>query len=494
MGFQAGYLDPVRIRFANWQPDLYGLTNDGQQDIKNVYPTGKGGYAPVQALSAISTTGLTARCQGAFAAQDSTGTTNSFAADATKLYKQVAGVYTDVSKATGYTVSTTDLVEFAQFGQNVISTQLGNPPQNYLMGTSALFADLGGSPPSARHITTVGDFVVLANTSNDTAEVYWSGFNNSAQWTKGTNQCDAQTLPSGGWIQRITGGKSGYIFQEFAVTHMIYAGGDVIFQLDTILECPGLVTPGALAKVGDDHYYYSQNGFYHFNNGAFEPIGDDKVNIWFAAHLQSGTSSLITASADPSSKYVFFSFVSTDATDASHPDTLLIYNRFAKEFSYAKIDHELIYGAKTEGYTLESLSAVYPILENVPVSFDSRQWTGGASYLGAFNTSHNLCSLTGSNLAALIETGDFEGAQGMRSSITGAQVACDTSSATLLIRSRERFADSVTDTASAAMETNGEFGILSDGRFHRAQISIPAATTWTYATGIDIEAQPAGEI
>lgn len=484
----------MRIRFANWQPDLYGLTNSGQQDIKNVFPTGQGGYAPVQALSAISTTPLSAKCQGAFAAQDSTGTTNSFAGDGTKLYKLVAGVYTDVSKVGGYSVSTTDLWEFAQFGQNVIAAQIGNGPQNYLMGTSALFADLGGSPPNARHIAVVGDFVVLGNTTNSTSEVYWSGFNNSAQWTKGTNQCDSQTLPSGGWIQKITGGKSGWIFQEFAVTHMIYTDGDTIFQLDTIDQCPGLFAPGALAKVGDDHYYYSQNGFYRFNNGQFEPIGDDKVNNWFAAHLQANTSSLISASADPSSKYVFFSFVSTDATDASFPDTLLIYNRFAKEWAYAKINHELIYSAKTEGVTLEQLSAIYPVLENVPVSFDSRQWTGGASYLGAFNTSHNLCSLTGSNLAALLETADFEGVQGQRSIITNVQVATDTSAATVIVRSRERLADALTDTSSTAMQSNGDFPVLSEARLHRVQVSIPAATTWTYATGVDPTALPAGEI
>lgn len=484
----------MRVKFQNWQPDLYGLTNQGQQDIKNVYPTGQGGYAPVQALSALSTTGLTAKCQGAFAAQDTTGTTNSFAGDATKLYRLSAGAYSDVSKVGGYAIPATDLWEFAQFGQNVLATQIGNAPQNYLMGSSVLFADLGGSPPSARHIATVGDFVVLGNTSNSTSELFWSGFNNSAQWTPGTNQCDSQTLPSGGWIQKITGGKSGWIFQEFAVTHMIYRGDDTIFQLDTIDQCPGLVTPGALAKVGDDHYYYSQNGFYHFNNGQFSPIGDNKVNNWFSSHLQANTSSLITASADPSSKYVFFSFVSTDATDASHPDTVLILNRFAGEFSYVKIDHELIYPAKSEGLTLEQLSAIYPDIETVPVSFDSRQWTGGASYLGAFTTGHQLGSLTGSNLAALLETADFEGAQGRRSIITSVQVACDTSAATVVIRSRERMPDALMDTASSSMETNGEYAVLSEGRLHRVRVTIPEATTWTYATGVDPVAEQAGEV
>jgi hypothetical protein len=482
----------VKIKLANWQPDLQGLTNQGQQDIKNVYPTGQGGYAPFQDIMAISTTGLSAKCQGAYAAQDSTGTTNSFAGDATKLYKLTAAAYADVSKVGGYSVSSTEGWEFAQFGQRIIATEISDPVQYYDMASSALFANLAGSPPQARHVAVVGDFVVLFNTTNDPAEVYWCGFNNSAQWTKGTNQCDSQTLHGGGWGHRITGGKSGWLFQEYAITQMVYSGDATIFQFNTIADAPGLVAPGALAKVGEDHFYYSQNGFMRFNNGGFEPIGDEKVNAWFAAHIQPSTTSLISASADPSSKYVTFSFVSTDATDASHPDTLLIYNRFAKEWGYVKVSHELIYPAKTEGYTLETLSTAYPILENVPVSFDSRQWTGGASYLGAFTTGHQLAGFSGSNLAATLESADFEGVPDRRSLITSVRLACDTSAATVKIRSRERFADSMTDTAASSMETNGDFAVLSDARVHRVQITIPAGTTWTYATGAEVDVQDAG--
>lgn len=484
----------MKVRFQNWQPDLQGLTNSGQEDTKNIYPTGQGGYAPVKDAVAISTTGLNAKCQGAFAAQDSTGTTNSFAGDASKLYKLTAAAYADVSKSGGYSVATTDQWEFAQFGQRVIATEYNDAVQYYDMGSSSLFANLAGSPPNSRHIAIVKDFVVLGNTTNSPSEVFWSGFNNSAQWTTGTNQCDSQTLTSGGWIHRIMGGEVGWIFQEHAIVRMTYVGPPVIFQLDPIDRAPGLVTPGAIHKVGDDIFYYSQYGFMRFSNGGFEPIGDSKVDNWFRDHIAPNTTSLITASDDPSGKYIFFSFVSTDATDASHPDTVLIYNRLAKEWAYAKISHELIYTALSEGYTLETLSTAYPVLEDVPVSFDSRQWTGGTSYLGIFTTGHQLGSLTGDNLAAVMKTADFEGAQGMRSIITNVQAACDTSSATVLIGSRERFADSVTNTSSSAMETNGDFAVLSEGRFHRATLSIPAGTTWTYATGLEIDTTPAGSL
>lgn len=485
----------MRIRFANWQPDLQGLTNPGQQDIKNVIPTGGGGYAPVKDLAAISTTGLNAQAIGAFAAQDSTGTTNSFAGDASKLYKLSAGVYSDVSKSGGYAVAGTERWEFAQYGTRVIATEISDPVQYYDMASSSLFANLGGSPPQARHVAVVRDFVVLGNTATSPAQIAWSGFNNSAQWTAGTNQSDAQTLQGGGWVHRIVGGEAGYIFQEHAITRMTYVGPPAIFQFDLVEQARGLLTPGALVTVGAVTFYRGQDGFYSFDatNGS-QNIGNSKVDNWFASVLQSNTSSLITAAADPANKLAIFSFVSTDATDPSHPDTLLFYNWMTQEWAYAKVAHELIYPAFTEGFTLESLSAVYPNIETVPVSFDSRQWTGGLSYLGAFTTGHQLASFSGSNLAALMETSDQEPVPGQRSLITNARPLCDTSAATVLMRSRERFADSVTDTVAAAMQTNGDCPLLSSGRWHRAQLAIPAGTTWTYATGLDIDAQPDGEM
>jgi hypothetical protein len=483
-----------RLPFANWQPDKQGLTNEGTQDIKNVYPTG-GGYAPFKGLSALSTTGLNAAALGAIAAIDSTGTTKSFAGDSSKLYLLSMAAFGDVSKGGGYTVGGTERWEFCQFGQRVIATQIGDVPQYYDLGSSSVFADLAGSPPQARHIAVVRDFVVLANTVNSPNEVAWSGFNNSGQWSAGTNQSDKQTLQGGGWVQAVVGGASGRIYQEHAITRMSYVGPPLYFQFDTIEEKRGLAAPSAIVTVGSVDYFWSQDGFYSYDpsNGC-TAIGNEKVDNWFNTHLLSNTFSQITAGVDPVNKLVLFSFVSTDATDTSHPDTVLIYQWTKQEWSYAKIDHEMIYSALSEGWTLEQIGAAYPSIETVPVSFDSRVWTGGAAYLGAFTTGHQLGSFTGSNLAALLETADFEGIPGRRSILTTVVPFCDTANATAVIRSRERFADAVTDTGASAMQSNGEIPVLSSGRYHRVQISMPAADTWTYATGVDPQFEDDGEI
>lgn len=485
----------MRVPFANWQPDLQGLSNTGQQDTRNVYPTGGGGYGPVKSLMDVSTTALASQCLGAFTGQDSNGVANAFAGDTSKLYRLVTGAWTDVSKVGGYSAAARERWEFAQFGERIIATQITDPVQYYDMGSSSLFANLPGSPPSARHIGVVRDFVVLGNTVNSPNEVAWCGFNNTGQWTPGTNQSDTQTLQEDGPIRRIIGGEVGVIFQERAITRMLYVGPPTYFQFDRVEQARGVLAPGAIATVGTTSFYRGLDGFYSFDpaNGS-QPIGHDKVDLWFANNLQTDTFDLITAAADPLRKLVVFSFVSADATDASHPDTLLFYHWVSKEWAYAKIQHEIVFPALSQGLTLEGLSAIYPNIDTlVPFSLDSSVWAGGSAYLGMFSTAHQLATQTGPNLAALIETGDMEPVKGKRSLITNTLPLCDTSAATVLMRSRERFADTVVNTNSSDMMNNGDCPLLSEGRFHRAQLSIPAGIDWTYATGIDVDAQDAGE-
>lgn len=483
-----------RIPLAKWTPDLFGLANPGQTDAKNVFGTGSG-YAPVKALSAISMTGLNAKAIGALSAQDSTGTTQTFAGDATKLYKLTDATFADVSKAGGYSVSGTERWEAVQYGQRVIFTQIGDVPQKFDLGSSSVFANLGGSPPQARHIAVVRDFVVVGNTTNSPQEVRWSGFNDSEGWTAGTNQSDAQTLQGGGWVQGIIGGEVGYIYQERAITRMTYEGPPLYFRFDLLEDKRGLAAPGSLIRTGSQMYFYAQDGFYMKDGDAPSvPIGNQRVDDWFAAHIQPNTITAITSGADPANKLIYWSFVSTDASDTSHPDTLLIYNWQNQEFSYAKVDHELIFPALTEGYTLESLGAVYSSIETVPLSLDDRAWTGGSVYLGAFNTTHNLARFGGSNLAATVQTSDFEGAAGKRSIITNLTPLTDSPDMTAIIRSRERMSDSLTDTSSGTMLANGDIPIISSGVFHRVQLNIPAAAVWTFVNGLDVDAQDDGDL
>jgi hypothetical protein len=482
-----------RIPLAKWTPDQFGLANPGQTDVKNCYASGSG-YVPLGAPMALSTTPLAGRALGAISAQDATGAIDTFAGDTTKLYLLAGTTFNDVSIVTGYSVVSGDRWQFLQYGQRIIATQISNNPQYYDMGVSTLFANLGGSPPKAKYICGVRDFVVLGNTINSPQQLAWSGFNDSAGWTPGTNQSDTETLQGGGWINGMVGGEVGYIFQERAITRMTYIGPPLYFQFDLLEDGRGLAAPGSLIRVGSQMFFYAQDGFYVKDGDSLSTsIGSQRVDDWFAAHCQPSKFEFMTASADPANKLVIWSFVSTDAANATNPDTLLFYNWNNQEWSYAKVNHEMLFPALTVGLTLEQLSALYPNLETVPLSLDDRAWTGGASILAAFDTTHNLANFGGAPLAASLTTADFEGVEGKRSIIVNTRPLSDASSMTVTCESRERFADTVVNTAAATMQSNGDVPLLSSGRFHRLKLDIPAGANWTFMNGLDVDAVDDGE-
>lgn len=476
----------MRIPFAPWAPDQASFGGPGTINVKNVYPVVKG-YKPIFDLVAFSTNALDGKAIGAFSATDDTGTTHTFIGTVDKLYTLSGNAFVDISKAGGYNVSAEDGWKFAQFGSIVIAVSPSNAPQYFDMDSSSLFDDLAGSPPEARAIAIVRDFVLLGNTTTSAQQLQWSSFNNCKEWSPGTNQGDTQQMFDGGWVQAVTGGEVGGIFQERAITRMSYVGPPLIFQFDQVISNIGVTAPRSVIKVGNNIYFWGTNGFYSTDLNSVTPIGNERVNRWFTGVVQPDTLTSITAGSDPVNNLIYWSFVSTSSPDGVSPDMLLIYNWAIDQFTYAALSVDLIYSGLSEGFTLEQLSAIYPNLETVPLSFDSRAWTGGNQTLLAVNSSHQLCSFSGSALAATIATPEFEAVPFSRSQITNVRPLCDTAAATISILSREKLADSQATLTASTMQSNGDIPTRAAGRYHTAQLNIPYGTTWTYALGLDVD-------
>ncbi|HZC81908.1 MAG TPA: hypothetical protein VE222_09375, partial [Nitrospiraceae bacterium] len=192
---------PIR----EWTPDLPNL-GGGEVTALNVIPW-QGSYKSFPSM-AIYSNALTARCQGAYFMRDSAANVYNFAGDATKLYKLGTATYADASGAT-YATAIDDWWEFTTWGQTVIATNYADVPQVITLG-GGTFSALGGSPPKARHIAVIKDFVVLGNVTDGTAapnRVKWSALNDSTDWTISTStQSDEQDIQGdGGWVQKIIG-------------------------------------------------------------------------------------------------------------------------------------------------------------------------------------------------------------------------------------------------------------------------------------------------
>jgi hypothetical protein len=362
------------------------------------------------------------------------------------------------------------------------------------MGTSSLFADLAGSPPTAQLCTVVRDFVVLANDANSPHEVIWSGFEDSTTWTSNVKQSDSQTLQDNGIITAITGGDVGYVFQQHQITRMSYVGPPLYFQFEAVVQARGCAASGSCLNLGGNIFFWDGNGFFLFDGNTTTPIGAEKIDNWFSANLAPNTQQYISSSFDASNKLILWSFVSNAASDRTTPDSILAFHWPSQRWSYILQKHDMIFHGLTQGTTLEGLNSLFATLEAVPISLDSPVWQGGALATLAFNTSHFLAQFQGTSLQAVVNTSEFEPVKERRAMVTNARPLTDTTSATVVVQSRERLADNLNTSQPSSMQSNGDTPVFASGRYHRLQATIPAGVSWTYIQGFDIDAVDDGLI
>src|SRR5262245_45656952 len=186
------------VAWGEWKPDISSYDVTSTENINNVFPRGDG-YGPIPAVAAW-TGALGAACRGAFLALNSDGSIVLFAGTSDKLYKLDNSTLTwsDVSKVGGYTLGSAAQWQFVQSGLDVVALNANDPPQLYTIGTSALFANLGGSPPQAAYGAMVNEYLVLSGLLSTPYRIQWSGTGNIASWTAGTGGSDVQDFADGG--------------------------------------------------------------------------------------------------------------------------------------------------------------------------------------------------------------------------------------------------------------------------------------------------------
>lgn len=483
------------IEFGEYTPDAPIFGSAGSANIQNVIPQEKG-YKQLNSLSSYSTA-LAAYCRGAFSAMDNTGNVSTYAGTAAKLYRLVSSTMTDTSKGGGYNCAVDSYWEFAKWGNKCIATNFDDNPQIITMGGSA-FADLTGTPPKARHVTAVRDFVVFGNTFDGTDgsvpnRLRWSGLNDETAWTVSvTTQSDYQDLQgNGGWVQNIFGGDRGVVFQERAIWLMTYVGSPVVFQFDQVEEARGAFLSRGTIKVGSVIYYVADDGFYAFSGGQSIPIGKGKVDKTFLADLNQSYRHRVTCAAFPSDKVVVWSYPGSGSANGT-PNKLLLYNWASNKWAAASFSHEMLFRAMTLGVTLDGLDALYSQLDTIPFSLDSKVWMGGNLQMAGFDTSHKLAYLTGTALDASLDTSEYQAIPGKRAEITEVVPVIDGGTHTVQMGTRETQASSVVWGSVSPENASGVCPVRSNSRYHRARVAVTGG--FTDAIGVDVtKVAPAGE-
>jgi hypothetical protein len=501
------------IPFGELAPDQAVLGLEGSRLVNGAVPLTERSYGPFNELSSI-TGALTARCQGAISVRSSDGTVHVFAGDATKLYKLNGDGVTwdDVSRASGYTTGADQRWYFVQMGDRIIATNYADEIQTYVIGTSALFANLSATAPKARFLAVVKGFLVAADTwdSSDGYKqnrVWWADHDDPTNWpTPGTAaaaaaQSDFQDIQFGGGINGIVGGcggRDGVIFLQSAIVTMDYVGGGVVFAFSDAERNRGTTTPGSIINVGIFAGYIGEEGFNLFDGARSIPIGLNKVDRFifdgdaalFSGGVDQTSLHRICVAADHKRKLIFWGLPANGGT--GDPLVMLVYNWGIGRWGLVGDSTEFFFTGYTPGYTLEGLDAISTNIDTgIPYSLDSSAWMGGRPLLAGFDLSHKFGYFNGDTITATFYTGE-KTARGKRFFVRGARPIYDGPEASVGIGAYYR------DTQNASLSGNPGAGKVAPGangvcplrvsaRYVRFLMQIDATTSWTHAQGVEAD-------
>lgn len=480
------------VPFGKWRPDVFELDTGVAGDVNGVLP-GSNSKLPWPALEAYSEA-LPGPIRGGCFTRAQDGSIAIYAGTATRLYRFV-GVgrpWADVSQH-DYALPEGDRWSFAQFGSKLIAVNVADNPQDLNIDTGAAAVDLAGSPPKARRVATIGDHVWLLSISDNPSMAVWSGTNDAEWWTLGERDCDEQLFPDGGDITGITTMETGLIFQQGVVRRFSPTIDRRIYTFNQIDDSKGLVSPDSLVTTAGAAYYLSTKGFVATDSsGATLPIGFEQVDGWFKKRVDNTNLYSIIGCADPLQSRIFWLF-SSNAASASLMDTCLCYDIKLQEWTYAEFEaYQMLSGASI-GMSLEEIDSLGFNLDSLPFSLDSRKFAGGAPLLAGFDGEGRIGFFTGANMAARVETGEFQPVPMRRSFIRGVQPLTDAQTAEVSIGSRENQQYSRQWSAPSQINLQGWAPTRVSGRYHRIRLDIPAGASWSHLAGVEVDTVQDGQ-
>ena len=130
-------------------------------------------------------------------------------------------------------------------------------------------------------------------------------------------------------------------------------------------------------------------------------------------------------------------------------------------------------------------------LDSINIALDTDFWSGGQLYLGAIDSNFKAAIFSGTENEGTLETRELELFPGHRSSITNIRPIVDATS-TVTVKSRERLADTATESSSSTMVSSGDNPVRQSGRYFKIKVITPSGSVWSHAQGVDINATKIG--
>lgn len=477
------------IPFGPWAPDQPYLEG-ALADAVNVIPYGEK-YRALPTASPISVSAVAGTVVGGFGARLVDGNAQVYVGTTTALNQRNGATWTDVSVMGGYSL-TTGRWEFTQYGSDVYAISLESVLQKQTGGVSAFAAVSGG--PKAACIANVRQWVVVGDVDESGTlvphKVRWCQINDPDSWTiSEAAQSGSQLLDAkDGRVMSIKGGEYGLIFQQHAITRMVYAGAPIVWQFDKIDSRNGCEVAGSAVQVGRTTYFLSHDGW-RMTDGSGESvnIGDGLVNNWFRSTLDTGYKSKIKGAYNPDWRCVVWVFPSTNGGGAN--DSMLLFHVGKQRWAHGSYGAQVIFEGATSSVTLEGLDAYFATLEDVSPSMDDPFWVGGEpKFLGVSSGLLEAYDNTPGN--ALLETYETEPATGSKTRVVAVQPVID-GTTTVQVGYRNTPDDTIAYTPAGVVNTRtGVANFRHVSRWQRYRFNISGE--FAQAVGYNVNGKPAG--
>src|SRR3990167_3734507 len=107
----------------------------------------------------------------------------------------------------------------------------------------------------------------------------------------------------------------------------------------------------------------------------------------------------------------------------------------------------------------------------MPISLDSPALLGGTPYLAAFDSAYKMAFFNGTNMAATVQTSEFQAIPGRRAFVSGFRPITDAANVTGRVAGRESPQGAVAWAATASVNKQGLIPTRTSARLHRVEVS-----------------------
>jgi hypothetical protein len=411
------------------------------------------------------------------------------------------------------------------------------------------FAPLSANAPNARYITVAKTFCILANTSDPVGgvnpfRIWWSAAGDPTNWPTpgGTTAQQVQSDYSDliGPMGQITGlapnlsGCDCAVFFQRGVFNMFYKGPPDIFDFYPAANIRGCQAPNSIVPLGSTVYYLGEDGFYEYDGNSSTPIGTQKIDNWFQGIVDQTALQLIVGAPDITNKAILWIFRSIYAPSTTQ-DSVIGYRRDIGRWFYGQISAQWIERAPVT-VTSAPVALVQGQIQLTAIvgsptpsgqlltSEDGKILTteSGLSLLTEATYANYLSFFNGPALPAQIGTKVVQINPGKRTFVgdmvrplidanntstiletenglfllqeNGLPILTENAGAVISVAmsARNNYFDAEVFGPDVTPNGMGTCPQRSDGRYHRARLSVPSGS-WTTALGIDVEGIPAGQ-